>query len=250
MGKLIRRPGARKAAGKRLAIRLSLLVRDQQLLHFGIGRQLLMRTPAVNPIQYHQPCQSLLRRRLRAPRNTVFGSKLNAFCIGVHHVNSCRIRGSGTYYLFNVRADSAVLVAAYRYRCSYSASFEPSHMAVSGSYLNSREHHRRHHLGDDRRAEGQRYCDQSGIGQLQRKRSRFGVRARPRLQRHRIASTRARSRASPAPRRNSAARSLSISMHLSQLARDADCSPQRLALAAWDVSWPSCNWPKFRLVSG
>ena len=36
--------------------------------------------------------------------------------------------------------------------------------------------------GDDRRAEGQRYRDHPGTGQLRRKRPRLGVRARPRSQ--------------------------------------------------------------------
>jgi len=44
--------------------------------------------------------------------------------------------------------------------------------------------------GDDRRAEGQRYRDQPGTGQLRRKRPRLGVRARPGSQRHRVARPR------------------------------------------------------------
>src|SRR6516165_514790 len=44
--------------------------------------------------------------------------------------------------------------------------------------------------GDDRGAEGQRYRDQPGTGQLRRKRPRLGVRARPGSQRHRVARPR------------------------------------------------------------
>ena len=45
-------------------------------------------------------------------------------------------------------------------------------------------------VGDDRCFEGKRYRDHPGTGQLRRKRSRLGVRPRPRSQRHRTARPR------------------------------------------------------------